>query len=70
MAEHKVTFTLPERELGKADVDFSVKRDGVKVGTLRISKGGLEWVPRDHEKGHHISWLTLQEFAESNGRKK
>ncbi len=28
MARHNVTFSLPERELGRADIEFLVKRDG------------------------------------------
>lgn len=28
MAQHEVNFTIPERPLGKADVEFSIKRNG------------------------------------------
>ncbi len=34
MAKHDVSFSLPERSLGRADVKFQVKRDGKVHGTL------------------------------------
>ena len=38
MADHDVSFTIPERGLGKADIEFKVKRDGKALGRLRISE--------------------------------
>jgi len=29
MARHDVSFNIPQRALGKADVEFQVKRDGI-----------------------------------------
>ncbi len=31
MAKHDVTFTLPERSLGKADIEFLIKQDEKSV---------------------------------------
>lgn len=31
MATHTVKFTLPERELGKADITFEVRKDKEKI---------------------------------------
>ena len=41
---HVVTFSVPARTLGKADIEFVIRRDGTKFGTLRVSKGALVWV--------------------------
>ncbi len=41
---HKVRFSIPERELGKADIEFKVNREGARFGTLKISKGSVVWV--------------------------
>ena len=38
MAQHDVTFTIPERALGKADLEFNVKRNGDMVGRLNSNK--------------------------------
>jgi len=66
---HKVTFTVPERELGKSDMEFKVRRDGEVLGTLKISKGNIVWVPKDAQKGYKINWAKFAEYAVENGRK-
>lgn len=45
--KHDVEFSIPKRELGKADIEFSVKRGGQKFGTLKVSKGSVVWVPKN-----------------------
>jgi hypothetical protein len=67
MAKHGVTFSLPERELGKADAEFSVKRDGKAFGCLRISNGSLVWVPKNKQYGYKLDWGSFAELAEKNG---
>lgn len=67
MAKHTVTFNLPERELGKADVEFLIKRDGKVFGTLRISNGSLVWIPKNKQYGYKLVWTKLAELAEANG---
>lgn len=70
MASHEVKFTVPGRPLGKADVVFPVKKGSNKFGTLKASKGGIEWVPADHTYGHPLSWNELAEFALSKSKRK
>ena len=53
---HGVQFTVPKRDLGKADVLFDVKINGEKLGTLGVSKGSLVWYPKNNSYGHKISW--------------
>ena len=69
MAKHRVTFNLPERELGKADAEFLIKRDETAFGSLRISNGSLVWVPKNKQYGYKLSWLKFAELAEGNGQK-
>lgn len=38
MARHEVRFTVPQRPLGKADVEFDIKRNGEALGRLKVSK--------------------------------
>ncbi len=56
MAQHKVIFNIPERELGNADIEFKVKKNGTVFGTLKVSKGKIEWVSKDHTYGRKLSW--------------
>lgn len=56
---HEVKFSIPERELGKSDIEFKVKKDGKLFGTLRVSKGALVWIPKDTIYGHKMSWTEF-----------
>lgn len=62
---HEVKFSLPERELGKSDIEFKVKKDRKLVGTLRISKGALVWLPKDTTYGHKISWTDFDSIMKT-----
>jgi hypothetical protein len=48
---HNVKFVIPERDLGKADIQFNVKKSNLKFGTLKISKGSIVWIPKDKSYG-------------------
>jgi len=63
MAQHGVRFTIPERSLGKADVEFAVWRNGSRFGSLRVSKGSIVWFPKDNSYGHKISWAQFDSEA-------
>lgn len=66
MAEHTVKFTVPERELGNADIEFSVKRDGKQFGRLKVSKGAVEWVPANKSYGTKRNWTELAAFFDGD----
>ncbi|HPC61672.1 MAG TPA: hypothetical protein PKX23_13500 [Verrucomicrobiota bacterium] len=66
---HSVTFTLPERDLGKADVEFRVKYDGSVLGTLKVSKGTVVWVPKDHTYGYKIGWRDFDTLMRQHATK-
>ena len=57
MAQHTVTITdLPKLELAHADVRFVVVDEAAgKMGTLLISKGGIEWRPT-YKHQRRVSW--------------
>ena len=67
---HEVLVTLPERKIGKADVNFTVKRDGYILGTLLVSKGAIVWVLSGHEFGRKMSWSVFDSVMQTNGRSK
>jgi hypothetical protein len=54
MADHSVKFTVPYRDLGRADVKFKIYAKERKVrhlvGTLYISHGAIEWRSRKKHK--------------------
>ncbi len=47
------------RALGKADVEFVVKRDGAVLGTLTVSNGSIVWFPRGTTYGYKMDWARF-----------
>jgi hypothetical protein len=74
MAAHKVEFTLPTRELGRADIEFKVRRDDQLFGTLEVSNGSLVWFRADTTYGLKIDWAKfdglMQEHAIGKERRR
>ena len=67
---HKVTFALPERELGKADIVILVKRDRAVLGKLLVSKGAIVWRSKGKSKrGKKLGWQRFAELMEAHGRR-
>lgn len=67
MAKHDVNFTLPERPLGKADIEFSIKRDNKPLGRLKVSNGTVVWVPKKRMKGFKMNWPDFDVLMQKNG---
>jgi len=61
---HKVTFTVPERPIGKRGIEFDVRKDQVKLGTLKVSQGGIVWRPADFQYGYFLNWTKLDQVVE------
>ena len=59
---HDVTFNVPTRGLGKADIHIQVKINGKAFGKLEVSKGSVVWYPKDTTKGHKASWTKLDQI--------
>lgn len=59
MAQHKVSFELPRREMGKVDTNFYIQKDGAVLGRIRISKGGLDYYPANRKKPIKINWTKF-----------
>lgn len=64
MAKHDVMFNIPQRALGKADVEFVVKRDGAVLGTLAVSNGSIVWFPKGTSYGLKVSWKKFHEIMQ------
>jgi hypothetical protein len=69
MAKHDVTFMVPERSLGKADLVFRVKGDGEMVGRLKVSHGAVVWMPKNGKLGYSVSWQRFDRLMQEGGRK-
>ncbi len=58
---------VPTLELGKADIEFTVKRRGRQYGVLAISRGALVWRPSRYDYEYRVRWPSLDVFAVDNG---
>jgi hypothetical protein len=67
MPAHDVDVTMPRRELGRSDVIFDVKVDGVTLGALHISRGAVVWFPAGNTYGHKLDWSRFAQIMEANG---
>lgn len=66
--KHDVNFSIPSRELGKADITFDVRGDGEVIGRLEVSKGSLVWYPKNNSYGHKIGWTKFAQLMEQYPR--
>ena len=64
---HDVSFEVPRRDLGKADVDFRVKKGGEMLGKLAVSKGSVVWFPKDHTIGYKLNWTAFDALMREHG---
>lgn len=66
---HQVTFNVPDYPVGKSDIEFDIRKDGVMFGTLKVSKGGIVWRPRDNQYGYILNWDKISNITEREGRR-
>ena len=69
MARHKVFMEIPRKEIKRADVSFTVRRDGRKFGTLEISNGSIVWFPANTTYGRKMGWERFHEVMEDKARR-
>jgi hypothetical protein len=69
MARHVVHFSVPERRLGNADVEFAVYSDGERLGLLKVSKGGIVWRHANKKLGRFMDWGTFDRVMQTEGRR-
>lgn len=65
---HEVTLDLATKFVLHKDVEIEVKKDGAKLGTLLISKGNIEWLPKgNHVNKKRMGWAKFAELIEAHG---
>ncbi len=69
MARHDVRFTLPERRLGNADIEFAVYADGERLGLLKVSKGAVVWRHANAKRGHVMDWSSFDRVMVAQARR-
>jgi hypothetical protein len=67
MAEHTVEFAVPARPLGNNDIVFEVRGNGLKVGELKVSRGGVVWRPAGQRGTHVMRWGRFNKLMQEHG---
>lgn len=72
MPRHEVSLEIEHAiQVGNVDVKLPVKVDGRPLGRLKISKGGVDWLPSPNSKtSYTMTWARFAEFMQENGRPK
>jgi hypothetical protein len=69
MATHTVLFEIPQKLVLSKDVEFEIKSNRTKLGTLLISQGNLEWIPANNSvKKRRLTWEKFAELMETMGK--
>jgi hypothetical protein len=62
MAKHTIDFDIPAGKMGNVDIICHPRSDGKKLGRLKLSKGGVDWVPAGNSVNKRT--LTWEKFAD------
>ena len=67
MSTHDIQMVMPEKVVLNKDVVFDVYSDSNKLGTLKISKGSVEWAPASFSRGFHLLWEQFDHLMREHG---
>lgn len=66
---HEVRVKLDTAVVAHKDFEVIVRNDAGKIGTLLISKGNIEWLPKGNSVNKkRLSWAKFAEFMAEHGR--
>lgn len=66
---HEVRVKIDTAVVAHKDFEVLVKNNHGKLGTLLISKGNLEWLPKGHSVNkRRLSWMEFAQVMESQGK--
>ncbi len=69
MPNHDVDMSIPTTKMVlHADVVFEVRSDGEKYGELRISQGGIDWLPANARIPAKRTWEQFDRDMEPHRR--
>jgi hypothetical protein len=75
-AKHDVNLKIAnDISIGNTVITISISKDGDRLGTLTISKGGINWRPRSAKAGKkgetQLEWTRFDEWMkEANSKKR
>ncbi|MCC6477141.1 hypothetical protein IT157_08800 [bacterium] len=67
---HKVTFDIPEHDLGTTPADFHVYKGKSLIGKLKIGRGGLRWYEGHSTHATTLTWSTFTKLVHEHTKTK
>ena len=66
---HEVRATMHTKVVAHKDLEIVVKTGAGKLGTLLISKGNVEWLPKGNSVNkRRLLWERLGQSMRTNGK--
>lgn len=66
---HEVRVKIDTAVVAHKDLEVIVKNDDGKIGTLLISKGNIEWLPKGNSVNkRQLSWAKFDEFMKEHAK--
>jgi len=71
MAKHSLSLTAEEMEVTSKDVEIRVHAGNKGIlGTLKVSKGSIDWRDGNDQMSHVLSWEAFRQLAKEHGRER
>jgi hypothetical protein len=70
MAEHRITTRVPSHEIANADLSVKVRSDDQLLGELLISRGSVDWRPRNRHRVFRLRWEQFDSLMQERGRER
>ena len=67
MPTHEINMTIPPKVVLNKDTEFDVHSDGAMLGSLKVSRGTIEWRPANFNRGYHLEWETFDQLMRKEG---
>ena len=67
MPKHEIRLTIPPETVLNKDAECDVYSNDEMLGTLKISKGSIEWRPKNYTYGFHLSWEDFSDLMKDKG---
>lgn len=68
MPRHSISMKQPRERIMNADIEFTIKENGKKLGELHISKGNVQWTPKNSRQTKKIRWSQFAKLMEEYGK--
>jgi hypothetical protein len=66
---HEVRVKIDTAVVAHKDLEIVVRSNDGKIGTLLVSKGNIEWLPKGNSVNkHRLSWAQFAKFMEDHGK--